>query len=58
LVFSGHGEATIGPPVEAHEDYLKAVEWMETHTPRNEELLRFRREAEELLAVKRAPEVR
>ena len=32
--------------------YEKAVEWMDKHDPKNEELRRFRAEAEELLRVK------
>ena len=34
----------------AREWFDKAVEWMEKHAPQNEELVRFRREAEDLLA--------
>ena len=33
--------------------YKKAVEWMEKNKPNNEELVRFRAEAEELLDVKK-----
>jgi tetratricopeptide (TPR) repeat protein len=37
--------------VKAHKWHHQAVEWMEKHQPQNEELLRFRAEAAELLGV-------
>ena len=37
---------------EAHKSYDQAVTWMDKNQPQNEELLRFRAEAEELLDVK------
>ena len=39
---------------EARKWFDQAVEWMEKHAPQNEELLRFRREAEDLLIGKPA----
>lgn len=39
---------------EARKFYQKAVQWIEQHAPQSDELLRFRREAEELLAGKSA----
>ncbi len=44
----------LGDHEQARNDYDKAVEWMDQHAPHDEELLRFRREAEELLAGKPA----
>ncbi len=42
----------LGHHEQAQNDYDKAVQWMDQHAPHDEELLRFRREAEELLARK------
>ena len=39
----------LGEKEEAHKWYDKAVEWMDKNHPKNEELRRFRAEAEELL---------
>ena len=41
-------EWQLGNKETARESFRKAVEWMETHGPKNEELARFRAEAEEL----------
>jgi hypothetical protein len=38
---------------EARKWYDKGVEWMEKHAKENEELRRFRSEAEELLEIKK-----
>jgi tetratricopeptide (TPR) repeat protein len=38
---------------EARKWYDRAVQWMEKNAPQNEELRRFRAEAEELLGIKR-----
>jgi tetratricopeptide (TPR) repeat protein len=40
---------------EAHKWYEKAAQWMENNAPQNEELRRFRAEAEELLGIKKQP---
>jgi serine/threonine protein kinase/tetratricopeptide (TPR) repeat protein len=44
----------LGHKGEARKWFDKAVEWMEKQVPQNEELLRFRREAEDLLVGKPA----
>ncbi len=44
----------LGHHEEARNDYDKAVQWMDQHAPHDEELLRFRQEAQELLARKPA----
>lgn len=41
----------LGEKQQAREWYDKAVEWMEKNKPNDEELLRFRAEAEELLGL-------
>jgi tetratricopeptide (TPR) repeat protein len=41
----------LGEKDKAREWYDKAVEWMENNQPKNEELRRFRTEAEELLKI-------
>jgi serine/threonine protein kinase/Tfp pilus assembly protein PilF len=41
----------LGHREEARDWYDKAVEWMEMNQPKNEQLLRFRAEAEELLKI-------
>ena len=41
----------LGHKEEARKWYDQAVGWMETNNPRNEELLRFRAEAAELLKI-------
>jgi Flp pilus assembly protein TadD len=41
----------LGDPDEARQWYDKAVSWMEEHQPKDQELARFRAEAEELLAM-------
>src|SRR5262249_54840690 len=38
---------------EARQWYDRAVQWMEKHTPKNEELRRFRKEAEAVLGIKK-----
>ena len=40
----------LGDHAEAYKWYHQAAEWLKTHAPHDEELLRLRREAEELLA--------
>ena len=42
-----------GQKEESRTWYDRAVPWMEKHKPQDEELLRFRVEAEELLGIKR-----
>jgi tetratricopeptide (TPR) repeat protein len=42
----------LGEKEKAHKWFDRAVAWMDEHQPRNEQLLRFRSEAAELLAVK------
>ena len=42
----------LGNEAEARKWYAQAVEWMEKNKPHDEELLRFRAEAEQLLKVK------
>jgi hypothetical protein len=42
----------LGNRDEARRRYDQAVAWMEKHQPKNDELLRFRAEAEELLKLK------
>jgi serine/threonine protein kinase/tetratricopeptide (TPR) repeat protein len=42
----------MGKKAEAHKWYDKAVQWMDKNQPKNEELLRFRAEAAELLGIK------
>ncbi len=44
----------LGHHDQAKHDYDMAVQWMDQHAPHDEELLRFRREAEQLLAGKPA----
>ena len=51
--FLAMAEERLGLHLEARDDYVKAIEWMEKHAPHNEELIRFRREAEELLGQNR-----
>jgi tetratricopeptide (TPR) repeat protein len=41
----------LGSKQEAHDWYAKAIGWMEKSKPKDEELLRFRAEAEELLRI-------
>ena len=41
---------------EAHEWLDKAIEWMDRNRPKNEELLRFRAEADELLGIHKTSE--
>ena len=41
----------LGHKDEARKWYDKAVEWMDKNQPKNEELLRFRAEAAELLGI-------
>ena len=41
----------LGDKPEARRWYDRAVEWMDKNQPKNEELLRFRSEASELLDV-------
>jgi hypothetical protein len=43
----------LGDRDEARKWYDRAVAWMEKHQPKNEELRRFRTEAEELLRIER-----
>ena len=43
----------LGEKVEARIFYDQAVMWMEKHVPQNEELRRFRAEAEEVLGIKK-----
>jgi tetratricopeptide (TPR) repeat protein len=43
----------LGQKDEARKWYSKSVEWMEKENPRDDELIRFRREAEALLGVKK-----
>jgi superkiller protein 3 len=43
----------LGDPDEARQWYDKAVSWMEEHQPKDEELARFRAEAETLLEIKK-----
>ena len=44
----------LGNHSQAKEYYNQAVKWMEEYTPKDEELLRFRREAQELVSGKTA----
>jgi tetratricopeptide (TPR) repeat protein len=44
----------LGSKEEAREWYREAVQWMEKYQPKDEELRRFRAEAEQLLGVKKA----
>jgi Tfp pilus assembly protein PilF len=44
----------LGDRSEGRQWYDRAVEWMERNRPKDEELIRFRAEAEELLQIKRA----
>jgi eukaryotic-like serine/threonine-protein kinase len=41
----------LGDKEQAHKQYDQTVEWMQTNQPKNEELLRFRGEAAELLMI-------
>ena len=45
----------LGDKAAARKWYDQAVRWMETNKPQNEELLRFRAEAQELLKIERKP---
>jgi tetratricopeptide (TPR) repeat protein len=56
----GEGEKTTAPEQARHRQearkwYDRGVAWMETHQPKNEELMRFRAEAAELLGIKEPP---
>ena len=42
----------LGEKDKARQWYDKAAQWMEKNEPKNEELRRFRKEAEELLVVR------
>jgi serine/threonine protein kinase/Tfp pilus assembly protein PilF len=46
----------LGHKDEARAWYDRAVAWMDKHRPKNEELLRFRAEAEELMKMNKEPE--
>jgi tetratricopeptide (TPR) repeat protein len=43
----------LGEKDEARKWFDRAVQWMENHHPKNEEIRRFRQEAEELLGIKK-----
>jgi tetratricopeptide (TPR) repeat protein len=43
----------LGKKDEARKSYDRAVQWMEKYQPKNEELVRFRAEAEELLKIEK-----
>ena len=43
----------LGEKEKARQWYDRAVQWMDKNQPKNEELRRFRREAAELLGVKK-----
>ncbi len=43
----------LGEKEPAHKEYERALEWMERNRPKDEELRRFRAEAEELMGVKK-----
>ena len=43
----------LGDKVQARTWYDRAVQWMEKNQPQNDELRRFRQEAEELLGIKK-----
>ena len=45
----------LGEKEEARQSYDQAVEWMEKNRPEDEELLRFRAEAAELLGIGETP---
>jgi Flp pilus assembly protein TadD len=45
----------LGAKTEARTHYDQAVRWMEKNDPQNEELRRFRAEAEELLRIEKQP---
>ena len=51
--FLAMGHWQLNDKEDARTWYDKAVAWMDQNEPKNEELLRFRREAEELLNVKK-----
>jgi serine/threonine protein kinase len=55
--FLAMAESQLGHQTEARQWYDRAVAWMSKHQPKNEELLRFRAEAEELLGIKPEPSV-
>jgi uncharacterized protein HemY len=52
LFFLAMAHWHLGQKEKALDWYRQAVEWMNVHSPKDEELLRFRVEAEELLGVK------
>jgi hypothetical protein len=43
----------LGDKPQARKEYEEAIQWMEKRHPKNEELRRFRAEAEELLGIGR-----
>ena len=50
--FLGMAQWQLGAKDEARVSYLRAVEWMDKNKPQDEELRRFRTEAQELLGFK------
>ena len=52
-LFLGMAHWHLGQKEEARRQYDRAVQWMHKNEPQNEELLRFRSEAEELLVIKK-----
>src|SRR5262249_27688726 len=50
-IFLAMAHWQLGEQGQAREEYEQAVEWMQTKEPKNEELRRFRAEAEELMSA-------
>src|SRR5262249_53002423 len=53
LFFLAMARWQLGEKEQARKSFDQAVQWMDKYAPQNEELRRFRSEAEELLGVKR-----
>jgi tetratricopeptide (TPR) repeat protein len=51
--FLGMAHQKLGKKAEARQWYDRAVQWMEKNAPKDEELLRFRAEAEEVLGIEK-----
>jgi hypothetical protein len=51
-LFAAMAHARLGHADEAHGYYERAVAWMAEHATEDEELLRFRKEAEAVLGIK------
>ena len=51
--FLGIAHWQLGEKDKARQWYAKAVQWMDKNQPKNEELQRFRQEAEELLKIEK-----